>query len=113
MAQELKIIDQTYELILWLRQKVVLFPRHSKYSFGHRIESRLLDFFESLLEAKYSRDKEETLSQAGLRLEQVRFLIRLAKDTRLISVSSHEYAVKTISEIGRQLQGWRKYASPK
>ena len=59
MSQELKIIDKTYELLFWLRQKVVNFPRHSKYSLGNRLESRLLDFLESLIEAKFSESKQD------------------------------------------------------
>ena len=113
MSKELKIISDTYDLMLWLRKKVSLFPRHSKYSFGHRLESRVLDCLELFLSAKFVSEKSDLLKDASIKLEQVRFLFRLAKDTQLISVKSHEHASKCIGEIGGQLLAWRNYTSRK
>jgi hypothetical protein len=37
MSEELKVIDQTYELLLWTHRHVERFPRHSKFTVGSRL----------------------------------------------------------------------------
>jgi hypothetical protein len=64
---------------------------------------------ELLLEAKFSSEKVESLRQAGLVVEHLRFLLRIAKDTSLIAIKSHGFAVARLVEIGKQIQAWRKH----
>ena len=106
---ELAVIDQVYELMLWAHNHVVKFPRHSRFSIGTRLEDTLGELMDCLVEAKYSRQKVDPLRRAGLLLEQFRIRLRLCKDTRLISINSHHFAIHQVVEIGRQIQSWRKY----
>ena len=108
MSQELAVIEHTYELIVWTHRHVERFPKHSRYSIGSRLEDKLLQLLECLLQAKYSKCKVASLQSAGLLVENARFLFRLCKDSRLMSIRSHEHATRRIVEISRQIQGWRK-----
>ncbi len=64
-----------------------------------------------LVDAAYSRDKERTLMEVNAMLNQLRFLLRLAKDLKLLTVESYGYAAENVEEIGRMVGGWRKSAA--
>ena len=108
MVEDLKAITKTYDLILWSIPQVVKFPRSHRFVLGERIENNLYELLEELIEAKYSKDKISVLRQANLRLEKIRYQIRIAKDLKFMALSSYEYAAKNINEIGNLIGGWIK-----
>ena len=71
------MITKTYDLILWSCNHISKFPRNHRFVLGERIEQRLHDLLEMLIEAKYSRARTALLQQANLRLEILRFQMRL------------------------------------
>ena len=75
---------------------------------GERIERNLYEFLETLIRAKYSRQRLPLLEQANLMLEILRFQIRLAKDLQCLKVESYGFAAKAIDEIGKLVGGWLK-----
>src|SRR4051812_48595660 len=106
MAQDLKVIADFYDFMLWMIRHVEKFPRHHRYSLGITIENRLQAILGLLLRAKYEKEKAEHLRQANLELEILRFQVRLAKDLKALSVDSHGHATKLMLEIGAQVGGW-------
>ena len=108
MAQELKIIADFYDFMLWLVQHVEKFPRHHRYSLGIAIENRLQTILSLLLRAKYAKEKRRLLEEANIELEILRFQVRMAKDLKAFAVSSHEHATKLTLNIGSQIGGWLK-----
>lgn len=110
MASELKILIKTYDLILWTLNHTRKFPRDHRHSLGTRMEDRLYGLLEDLLEAKYTAKKSDILRRAGLKLEQIRYHFRLARDLRILPLKSHHHAVSLLDDIGRQLGGWRNQA---
>ena len=108
MAQELKVIADFYDFMLWLIRHTEKFPRHHRYSLGAAMENRLQAILSLLLQAKYSKAKQEPLGRANLELEVLRFQLRLAKDLKVLPLKSHGYAAKTLESIGSQLGGWLK-----
>jgi hypothetical protein len=108
MASELTVITHTYDLLIWTLGHTGKFPRNHRYGLGRRIEDKLHDLLDSLVEAKFSGDKSEVLRQAGLRVEELRLLYRAAKDLRGLPRNSHRHATERLQEIGRQLGGWRR-----
>jgi len=111
MNQELKIISDFYDFMLWIIKHTEKFPRHHRYSLGLAIENRLQLLLGLLLRAKYSRDKAKILNDANIELEILRFQVRLAKDLRILPVRSHGYAAKSIGSTGSQVGGWLKSKS--
>jgi len=108
MAQELKIVADFYDFMLWMIQHVEKFPRHHRYSLGIAIENRLQGILGLLIRAKFSKEKQVLLEEANLELEILRFQMRLAKDLKALAISSHEHAIKKLLDIGSQLGGWLK-----
>lgn len=108
MNQELTIISDFYDFMLWVIRHTEKFPRHHRYSLGLAIENRLQSLLGMLLKAKYSMDKAGILNDANIELEILRFQMRLAKDLQVLPVKSHGYAAKSIGSIGSQIGGWLK-----
>lgn len=105
---ELLVIVKTYDLILWSCQHTSRFPRQHRFVLGERIERKLYELLETLIEAKYRRDRGPLLEAANLHLEVLRFQIRLAKDLQCLKINSYEFASRAVDEIGRMVGGWAR-----
>ena len=106
--QELIVITKTYDLIMWSCNHTSRFPRNHRFVLGERIERRLYDLLEILLQAKYTRNRQPLLQEANLGLEILRFQMRLAKDLQCLKTNSYALAAKAIDEIGKLIGGWLK-----
>ena len=72
---------------------------------GERIERNLYDLLETLIQARYTRQRQGLRGQANWTLEVLRFQMRLAKDLQSLKVQSCGQAAKAIDEIGRLVGG--------
>jgi hypothetical protein len=106
--QELIVITRTYDLILWSCNHTSKFPRNHRFVLGERIERNLYTLLETLIRAKYTRNRQRLLEEANLNLEILRFQMRLAKDLQCLKVNSYGFASKAIEEIGRMIGGWMR-----
>ena len=71
----------------------------------------MLDLLLRLVDASYSKDKFKILTEVNGMLNRLRFLLRLAKDLRLLTVDSYGHVAEQVDEIGRMVGGWRKAAA--
>jgi hypothetical protein len=62
-TEELIVITKTYDLILWSCHHTSCFPRSHRFVLGERIERNLYDLLETLIQAKYTRDRDELLAR--------------------------------------------------
>jgi hypothetical protein len=102
------VVGKTYDLTLWIVQKVEKFPKSYRFSVGQRMIDAALDLLLLLVEAAYRRDKRETLRTAGLRTNALRFLLRLANDLKLLPPSAYGFATEQLDEVGRMVGGWER-----
>src|ERR1022692_2498951 len=105
-TDELTAITKTYDLILWSCNHTGKFPRNHRFVLGERIERNLYDVLETLIQAKYTKQRQPMLERANLMLEILRFQMRLAKDLQCLKVESYGYVAKSIDEIGKLVGGW-------
>ena len=110
-SEELTVVVKTYDLILWLCQHVSRFPRNHRFVLGERIERTLYDLMETLIEAKFTRNRQKLLASANLKLEVLRFQMRLVKDLKCLRTNSYGFATRALDEIGRLVGGWLKRRS--
>src|SRR5947209_2406657 len=103
--QEMIVITKTYDLILWSCHHTSKFPRNHRFVLGERIERNLYGLLETLIQAKYTRNRQRLLEDANLSLEVLRFQMRLAKDLQCPKVESYAFAARAIDEIGRPVGG--------
>ena len=111
--QELPVIRKTYDLVLWACRHVGAFPRNHRFVLGERMERRLYDLLETLLQARYTKDRQSLLRQANLSLEVLRFQMRLAHDLQCLRTNSYGFATRALGEIGAMVGGWLKATGPK
>ena len=97
------MITKTYDLILWSCNHTSRFPRNHRFVLGER---NLYNLLETLIAAKYTKNRQRLLEEANLSLEVLRFQMRLAKDLQCLKVESYAFAAKSIDEIGRLIGGW-------
>jgi hypothetical protein len=98
--QELVVVTKTYDLILWSCNHTGKFPRNHRFVLGERIERNLYDILETLIRAKYTRQRQELLEQANLVVEILRFQMRLAKDLQCLEIESYGFPAKAIDDRG-------------
>jgi hypothetical protein len=103
------VITKTYDLILWSCNHTSRFPRNHRLVLGERIERNLYNLLETLIAAKYTKNRQRLLEEANL--EVLRFQMRLAKDLQCLKVESYAFAAKSIDEIGRLVGGWLRSRS--
>lgn len=102
------VVERTYDLLLWLLPKVEKFPRSFRFSVGDRAVVVGLDLLLVLVEAAYSAEKRDLLETANRKANGLRYLVRLAKDLRLLPPDSYGFAAGRIDEVGRMIGGWQK-----
>jgi hypothetical protein len=102
------VVTKAYDLVLWLLPKAETFPRSYRFSVGERVVAHGLDLLLALVEAAYTANKASLLQQANTRVNGLRYLLRLAKDLRLLTVDSYAFAAERLEEIGRMVGGWQK-----
>lgn len=101
-------LEAAYRFQLWLIPTVEKFPRSQKFMLGDRIQITSVDLLERLIEATYSRQRQECLAQANLGVEKLRVFCRLATDLKHLDLRRYEYAARSLDEIGRLIGGWQK-----
>jgi 23S rRNA-intervening sequence protein len=106
---ELPIIQKTYDLIKWYVPHLNRLPRQHKFSLGDRISSGLYDLLESLIKARYSKDKVAQLNDINVQLEILRYQTRLLYDFELMDVRRLEFVSNAVNDIGKDLGGWIKF----
>ena len=105
------VVGRAYDFSVWLIQKVEHFPRSYRFSVGDRLVAGVIDLLLRLVDAAYAREKTPILTEVNGMLNRMRYLLRLAKDLKLLTVDSYGYAAERVEEIGRMAGGWRKASS--
>ena len=70
------------------------------------MERTLYDLLETLIQAKYTRNRKSLLDDANLKLEILRFQVRLANDLQCLRANGYAFAARQIDEIGKLVGGW-------
>lgn len=88
-----------------------LFPKKQRHTLGQKLEQFSLDYFELLfLASRRQEEKELLLERAKGKLELIKVLLRLAKDTKSLDNKKYIHLESYLQEIGKMLGGWIKHA---
>lgn len=102
------LLVRWYEVVKWLLERVESFPKNQRFIFGQRVADAALDIMDLLVEAAYRKEKREVLVRANLRLERLRWLLRLARERALLTARQQEFVAEQFHECGKMLGGWIK-----
>jgi len=109
--ENLKVFTKFYDFALWLHQKVVKFPKNSRFTLGQKVENLAFEILELIAAANSTFDKERRLElqkEIGARLEALRILMRMTKDLEFMNVRSYKFGCEKVLEVGKILGGWIK-----
>ena len=106
------VVTKAYDFVKWLLPKVENFPRAHKFTIGDRLTANGLDLLTALVEAAYSHRKDDLLQAANRKVNSTRYLLRLAKDLKLLTTDAYGFSVEKLDEIGRMVGGWMKSLTP-
>jgi len=104
----LVIYQKVYDFTLYLFPIVDRFPKHEKFVSCSHIKNCVLDIAREIIRANKSRNKRPILYDIDVRIEELKFLLRLAHDRKYLSHKSYEHSGKLTTEIGKLLGGWIK-----
>lgn len=85
---------------------IVSFPKTKRYTLGQELDKQLLKFIELLLSVPSSENKLGTLKQLSIKLDLLKILLRLAKDSQCLKENKYLTLQASLQEIGRMLGGW-------
>ena len=72
------------------------FPKHVRFTLSGRIDNFVLDIYEALVEARFTRDKAPILRRANLLLEKLRLLLRICRDERHLDRKGFEHVARQL-----------------
>lgn len=110
MNKDFKILQKTYDMILYGNICLKQFPKYEKHVMAADIRSSMYKLLNLIVRANKKYYKKTTLQDIDIELEILRTYIRLAADKKLryLSLKKYENWSKLLNEIGRMLGGWMK-----
>ncbi len=108
MTEPAVVVQKAYDWALWIIPKVEKFPKSYRFSIGQSLVAASIELLMNLVDATYQVCNAGSLGAAVREVNRIRYLVRLAKDLRVINLKSHEYAAKAMDEVGRMAGGWLK-----
>lgn len=105
---DIPIFKKVYELYKNFHILRNTISKQDRYTIYLKSENTLLEVIEGILEAsQLSKDKKlPVLEKTSLKLNLLRVLLRLMKDTKSINLKKYASLEEQIDEIGRMLGGW-------
>ncbi len=102
------VVQRAYDWTLWIIPKVEKFPKSYRFSIGQSLVTASIELLMNLVDATYQTRNAGSLGAAVREVNRIRYLVRLAKDLRVINLAGHEFAAKAMDEVGRMAGGWLK-----
>ncbi len=115
MAQVRSVLDipifhKIYELYKLLHSHHHCIPKSERYTLWQKCENTTLALLEALIETGHRKGDDRTcaLYLVSNKLDLLKVLIRLAKETRTLNNKQYLEIQEIIQEIGRMIGGWIK-----
>ena len=105
---DIPIFTKLYSLYRAIAETLPTFPKTQRYSLGERLDRIVLDILELLFFVPISPSKLETLQTMSVKVDLLKVLLRLAKDTKALSNGRYLTLQDMLQEIGKMLGGWIK-----
>ena len=105
---ELLVYQKAYSLLLDVFARTDGFPKSKRFSLGQRLETRLLDMVSMLHGYRYARNKAARAVEISVCFDEVKLLLKIGHDAKIISRPAFAHLVERCDEIGRMLGGLSK-----
>lgn len=105
--EHLPIYKQALDVAVHFEKVVAGFARYHKYTLGTELRNTSRAVVALIVKANAAHDKPPELLALRERLEELRILLRLAKEVRAFkSFQSFQFAVERVVSVCRQNEGW-------
>lgn len=107
---DIPIFHKIYDLYKLLHSYHPSIPKAERYTLWQKCENTTLALMEALIETGHRKGEEwiDVLYAVSNKLDLLKVLIRLAKDTRTIDHKQYLEIQTMIQEIGKMVGGWIK-----
>ena len=107
---DIPIFHKIYDLYKLLHSYHNRIPKAERYTLWQRCENTVLILLEALIETGHEmgEDRIHSLYRISNKLDLLKVLIRLAKETRTIDNKQYIAIQEIIQEIGKMIGGWIK-----
>ena len=107
---DIPLFHKIYELYKLLYSYHARIPKVHRYTLWQKIEETTLTLLETLIETSHNQGGErlQTLYVLSHRLDLLKVLMRLAKETRAIDAKQYLMIQTLLQEIGKMTGGWIK-----
>jgi len=105
---ELKIMQKTYDLALYLYPALLHFPRSERHTSVAEIKRTLFDMMRLIVRANKAKKKKELLAELDAELELLRTQVRLVTELGFLPFKKYKIISGYLAEIGKMLGGWIK-----
>jgi hypothetical protein len=105
---DIPIFHKVYSLYKILISYYSSIPKMQRYTLWQRCENTTLSLLEILISTSHKKGEGRlaALHEMSNRLDLLKVLIRLAKETRLISIKQYTEIQSILQEIGKMIGGW-------
>jgi hypothetical protein len=105
---DLLALSKWEETAGWLIEHTAKWPKSVRFSLVQKVDNHALDVLEMLVVARYEPGlRRKILRGINLRLERLRFLLRVARARSVMPANGFETAMRGIDELGRMVHGLR------
>ena len=114
MAQyeHLPIYKKAMDVAFYFEQIVTNFSRYNKYTLGSELRTLSRDVVMLIIRANSSREKLPLLHELRERLEELKIVIRIAKEVHAFkNFKSFQHAIEGVVSVSKQNEGWIKSQS--
>jgi hypothetical protein len=107
---DIPIFHKIYDLYKLLHSYYQQIPKFERYTLWQKCETTTLAILEALIATSYQKGEERvhSLYLMSHKLDLLKVLLRLAKETRAINHQQYLAAQTIVYEIGKMLGGWIK-----
>ncbi len=107
---DIPIFHKIYDLYTLLHKYQPTIPKLQRYTLWQKCENTTLALLEVLIETGHRKGEErlDCLYRISDKLDLLKVLIRLSKDTRTIDNQQYLMIQALIQEIGKMVGGWIK-----
>ena len=110
--EHLPIYKKAMDLSIYFEKTVRNFSRYNKYTLGSELRSVSREILKLIIKANSSREKLPVLYELRDRLDELKVLIRISKESRAFKgFKSFQYAIEGMVSISKQNEGWIKSLS--
>jgi 23S rRNA-intervening sequence protein len=105
---DLPIFVKWMSYLSYLNVVIDRMPKKVRFTLSDRIFNLSLDIAEKLVEARYQKQKIDTLNRINVSIEKIRVLFRIAHDGKFIGTKDFFRINEILFEVGKMIGGWKK-----